>query len=193
MATTHDILQVQGTQLLFADVTDFPNAGAGPPATAANSLLRGTGTKVQIDLTGVAAAAMRESDKTVDLAKINSAWEQEWSVQACIEHVATPTAGETVDFYWSPSPSVTAAVGNPGGVVGADGDYTAAGLDQMIFIGSLVLRANTINIGQVGVFRPTERYGTLVVVNSSPTKAMAGAGSMDETHIVMNPLNPQVQ
>ncbi len=65
---TNAVLQVHGTQLLFADVTDFPTSGAGPPTTTANDIRvtsPDTPTKVQIDLTGVAAAAARHTPQTL--------------------------------------------------------------------------------------------------------------------------------
>ena len=58
------------TQIMFRDATDFPNSGSGPPTTAANSLIRGTPTEVQLDLTGVLDSEYREAAK-VDLADAN--------------------------------------------------------------------------------------------------------------------------
>lgn len=187
---TQQILQVQGTQLLFADATDFPNSGGGPPTTAANNLIIGTPTKVQIDLTNVSAAAMRQSAKTADL---GAAWAVEWLFQACIEHESAPTAGGTVDFYWNASPNSTAATGNTGGASGSDAAYTAAGLDQMIKIGALYLRNTVINIGTVGTIWVPHRYGSLVVVNNGSTGLRTSATAMDETHITATPVVKDIQ
>lgn len=189
---TQEVLQVYGTQLLFADVTDFPNSGAGPPNTAANSLIIGTPTKVQIDLTSIAAAAARQSAKTASLAKTGSAWPREWVFGACIEHVATPTAGEVVEFWWNASPNSTAATGNSGGASGSDAAYAVAGKEQLIFIGTMTLRANIINIdAQIGTIWMPYLYGSLIVINSSPTKALHSA--MDETHVVATPVIRDIQ
>ena len=106
---TNKMLQVYGTQLLFANHDD--DFGAAP-ATAGNSLIIGTPTDVQIDLTDVAAAAAWQSAKTLTLAHTGTAYPIDYILGACIEHVATPTAGEVVDFYWNGSPSATAAVAN---------------------------------------------------------------------------------
>lgn len=184
---TQLILQRSGTQLLFADATDFPNAGAGPPTTGANSLIIGTPTKVQLDMTDVAAAAARQSAKTASLAHTGTAWPGKWVLGACVEHVATPTAGESVDFYWNASPSATAGTGNGGGATGADAAFAVAGSPQLIYIGSLILQAATINIDPVvGILKMPYLYGSLIVVNSSPTKAFHSV--MDETHIVLTPI-----
>ena len=173
--TTRAVLQQTGTQLLFSDVTDF-SGGDGPPNTAANSLIIGTPTVVQIDCTSVAAAAARQSDKTATLAHTGTAWPAYWKLGACTEHVATPTAGETVDFYWNASPSATAATGNSGAATGSDGAFAIAGNPQLIFIGSLVLRAATVNIDTcVGKLWMPYLYGSLIVHNVCPTKAMHSA------------------
>ncbi len=190
--TTQEVLQIYGQQLLFADVTDFPNSGAGPPSTAVNSLIIGAPTKVQIDLTSIAATAARQSAKTATLARIGSAWPIEWVFGACFEHVATPTAGETVELWWNASPSVAAATGNSGGASGSDAVYAVAGKNQLIFIGAMTLRANIINIDSaIGTIILPYLYGSLIVVNSSPTKAFHSV--MDETHIVATPIIRDIQ
>lgn len=186
---TNKVLQTRGTQLLFADhATDFGAA----PATANNSKIEGTPTDVQMDMTGVAAAAGRQSAKTADL---GAAFSQAYFVEACIEFETAPTAGGTVDFYWSSSPSVTAAVGNDGGANGTDAAYTEGSgeEDQLIFIGSLPLILNVINIGSVGVFSPKNRFGQLIIINNGSTALRSTATAMDETHIVMTPIDPDIQ
>ena len=189
--TTQAVLHKYGTQLLFSDVTDF-SGGDGPPATAANNLIIGSPTVVQIDLTSVAAAAGRQSDKTATLAHTGTSWPMEWVLGACFEHVATPTAGEVVEFYWNASPSATPATGNSGAADGSDGAYAVAGKTQLIWMGNLVLTANVININaDIGRIWLPHLYGSLIVVNASPTKAMHSA--MDETHITLTPIIPDIQ
>ncbi len=188
---TQAVLQKYGTQLLFSDVTDF-SGGDGPPATAANNLIIGSPTVVQIDCTSVAAAAGRQSDKTASLAHTGSAWPCEWVLGACTEHVATPTAGETVEFYWNASPNSTAGTGNSGAASGADGVYAVAGKTQLIFIGALVLRAAVLNIdADVGRIWLPHLYGSLIVINVCPTKAMHSA--MDESHFTLTPIIQDIQ
>ena len=190
--TTQAVLQKYGTQLLFRDATDFPNSGAGPPTTAANNLIIGTPTEVQIDLTDVAAAAGRQSAKTATLAHTGVAWPIEWVLGACIEHVATPAAGETVEFWWNASPSATAATGNSGLASGVDEAYAVAGKTQLIHIGTMTLRAAVINIdAQIGTIWLPHLYGSLIVINASPTKAMHSV--MDETHITLTPIIDDIQ
>jgi len=172
-----------GTQLLFADhVTDFGAA----PTTAANSLIIGTPTDVQLDLTGVAASGgARQSAKTADLGATHS---DIWEVSACLEFEAAPTDGGVVTFYWAESPSATAGTGNPAGLTGSDAAFvdTTGNLGQMKRIGSLTVRNNVINIGHVGHVVVDHRYGILVVVNNADQALRSTATAMDETHIVMN-------
>ena len=187
--TTQAVLQKYGTQLLFADHSgDFGAA----PGTAANSLIVGSPTDVQMHCTGVAAAAGRESAKTASLAHTGSAWPIEWVLGACTEHVATPSAGETVEFYWNASPSATAGTGNSGGATGLDSAYTVAGKTQLILIGVLTLRAAVINIdADCGRLWMPHLYGSLVVVNVCPTKAMFT--DMVEQHFTLTPIIDDIQ
>ena len=140
----------------------------------------------------MAAAAGRQSAKTLTLADTGSAWPVEWVLGACVEHVATPTANETVEFWWNASPNSTAGTGNSGGASGADGVYAVAGKTQLMFIGALSLRAVTLNIDtDVGRIWLPHLYGSLIVINASPTKAMHSA--MDESHFTLTPLIDDIQ
>lgn len=188
---TQEVLQVHGTSLLFADATDFPNAGAGPPSTAANDIREGTGTKVQLDLTGIAATNGRQSDKTADL---GAAWSREWLLGACIEWEAAPTAGGVVEFWWNGSPNSTAATGNSGGASGADGAFTVAGKSQLYFLGAMTVLNNVINIdAAIRTFHMPHRYGSLIVINLTDQAFRSTAVAMDETHIVLTPIIPDIQ
>ena len=174
---------------MFADhATDFGAA----PSTANNSKILGSPTDVQMDMTGVAAAAGRQSAKTADL---GAAWSKEWYVEACIEFETAPAAGGTVDFYWSSSPSGTAAVGNDGGATGLDAAYTEGSgeEDQLLLIGVLPLINNVINIGRIGMFIPPHRFGQMIIINNGSTALRSTATAMDETHIVMTPDIPDIQ
>lgn len=192
---TNDILRTYGTSFIFADVTDFPASGVGPPTTAANDIRIGAtsgATVSQIDLTAIATGVARESSK-IDLGATGKG--HEYMLSACLEFASAPTDGEVVDFYWAGSPNPTAAEGNPGGLTGSDADVTdtAGILGQLTYIGSMTLRANVINISDdIGTFVPKHRYGMLLVINQA-TPAMNSAGNMDETHIIMTELIDQVQ
>lgn len=189
MATSESLVKY-GTQLLFADhAADFGAA----PATAANSLIIGTPTDVQMNMSVIAATAAWQSAKTASLAKVGSAWPEEWKLGACMESTATPTAGGTFDFYWNSSPNSTAGTGNSGGASGTDLAYTAAALSQFINIGSLTVRANVINISDsIGVLRMTNLYGSLIVVNNTSV-AMVADGDADEIHVTLTPIIPDLQ
>lgn len=185
----NEVLLKQGSQWLFADhATDFGAA----PATAANSLIVGTPTDVQLDLTGVAASGgARASAK----ATLSTPWASMWSCDACLEFETAPTDGGYVEFFWAASPSSTAGTGNPAGLTGADEAHTdsAGTLGQMIRIGSLLVRNNVINIGHVGILTPPYEYGMLVIVNQADTALRSTATAMDETHIVLTELITEIQ
>ncbi|MGI9297086.1 MAG: hypothetical protein ACR2QC_04210 [Gammaproteobacteria bacterium] len=185
----NEVLVKHGAQLLFADhATDFGSA----PATAANSLIIGTPTNVQIDLTGVAASGGARQAAKADLTTPRAL---RWSVSACLEFETAPADGGEVGFFWASSPSSTAGTGNPGGTTGSDAAFTDTdgNLGQMQYIGSLYVRNNVINIGFVGIFVPQFQYGNLVIVNRASTALRSTATAMDETHIVMNELIDEIQ
>lgn len=185
----NEVLAKSGAQFMFADhATDFGTA----PATAANSLIIGSPTDVQIDLTGVAASGGARQSAKADL---TTPWSSMWAVNACIEFETAPADAGFVSLWWAGSPSLTAATGNPGGATGSDAAFTdtVGNLGQFQFIGDLILRNNVINIGHVGVFMPWFQYGSLVIVNQGSTALRSTATAMDETHIVMTEIIPEVQ
>ncbi len=187
---TNEVLQVYGPQLLFADhATDFGAA----PLTAANSLIIGSPTDVQMDMSVIANGAAWQSAKTASLAKTGSAWPREWVLGACIESTATPAAGTRFDFYWNASPNSTDGIGNSGGCSGTDLAYTAGGEDQLIYIGSLINRNTVINIdSNVGTIWMPHLYGSLVIVNNSGVAMVADADA-DEIHCTLTPVIPDMQ
>ncbi len=188
----NESLRKQGLQFLFRDVTDFPTSGAGPPTTAANNLIIGSPTEVQIDLTGVAASGGARQAVKVNL---TTPWAALWTLDACLEFETAPADGGVVDFYWAPSPSATAGTGNAGGTTGADAAFTdtIGNLGQMQRIGSLTVRNNVINIGHVGILPPIFQYGNLVVVNNASIALRSTATAMDETHIVLTEVIDELQ
>ena len=160
---TNQILQVTGTDLIFADSSYSPGA---------NTTL-GTRTD-DIDAVGLTTGQAREGVK----ADLGAAHAEEYSVDMSTELASDATAGDTMDLYWSESHSVTAAVGNMGNVTGADADWAGAvgetlaeSLAHMTFIGSFPLAVqNTVDgvqIGHVAVFAPVQQYGVLVIHNNS--------------------------
>ena len=151
----NDILQdTTGTDIIFATSSYVPDAndslGAAPGSTI-------------IDVAGLTDGQARESVKQ-DLGEKHALT---YSVDVATEIETDASAGGTIDLYWSPSHSVTAAVGNMGpDVTGADADYAGTGhgytlleaLKQMIFVCSLVLAvqndADGVQLGHCGVFAP---------------------------------------
>jgi len=180
-------------QICFADhATDFS------PAAATDLRITTDGSfelDVQLDLTSLADAAGRQSTK-VDLGENRA---QAYHVRAAFELAATPTAGDVIELYWAASQSATAGNGNPANVTGADSAYAgysanlAASVKQLIWIGNFVCTAQvtgTVQVAEVGIFVPPERYGTLVVKNES---AAAIHSDAVECHVVFDPILPEVQ
>src|SRR3972149_4386968 len=195
-------------QICFRDVTDF-----GP--AAANDLRVGTPTLVQLDMTSVADAAYRQSTK-VDLGAVRA---PAYAVRAALEFAAGVVAGGIMGFWWgagrgaaaggggevvscggAPSGSAPAGTANAGGVSGADGAYTgyssnaAASVRQLEHIGVGVVTAQattTVQIIEViGRLYPSERYGSLVVLNDSGAAMHSDAA---EIHVVLDPIFEEVQ
>lgn len=186
---SNEILRKTGIQFLFADhATDFGAA----PATAANSLIVGAPTDVQIDLTGVAASGGARQSVKFDL---TTPWGAEWSLDACLEFETAPADGGIVEFYIAVSPNATAGTGNPGGTTGADAAFTdtTGNLGQMKRVGIMTVRNNVINIANVGIYRPQYQYGNLVIVNQASTALRSTATAMDETHIVLTEIIDEFQ
>lgn len=176
-------------QICFADF-----AGDFSP-TAANDLRKGTDTQVQLSLASVADTAGRQSAK-VDL---GANWAQQYHVRAAFEFAATPVAGDVVELYWAPSNSATAGTGNAGNATGADAAYAgyssnlAASVRQLLLIGVFICTAQatgTIQVGEIGILSPPDRYGSLIVKN----EAGAAFHSDDvECHVVFEPLIVEIQ
>jgi len=191
MANKILISEQDGTpkQICFADhATDF-NPAAG------TSLEFGTPTDCQIILAALADGAARQSAK-VDLGTERA---QMYKVRAAFEMAATPSSGEFIELYWAPSSNATAGNGNPALVTGADAAYAgysanlAASVLQLDLIGVFICTVQVtgvVQVAEVGIFVPTERYGSLVVKNESG----AAFHSDDvECHVVFDPIVPEVQ
>lgn len=186
----NEVLQKVGTQIIFADHgTDFVGGTSG------TSLEVATATNVQIDTTGVADTAGRQSVQ-VDLGATRA---RQYVMSAALEMAATPTTGETVDFYWVASNQSTAGDGNPGYATGTDAAYAggvatlAEGLKQLIYVGSMIMSADattTVQVAVIGVFSPPQRFGSLVIVNESGAAFHSDAV---ETHVVMDPIVDEIQ
>ncbi len=145
-----------------------------------------SGGDAAITLASLANGSGRQSAK-LDLGATRAGL---YRVKAAFEIAATPTAGATIDLYWAPSTSGTAATDNPGGVSGSDAAYAGyssnltASVKQLVFIGSFVCTTQataTVQRAIVGSFNPQLRYGSLVVVNSSGAALHSSDSNMNIT------------
>lgn len=177
----NEILHKTGTPIVFADATDYSSTGSGFTRTA------------QLDLTSRANNAARESDK-VDLGATRA---RQYAVMVGIEFNVAPTAGNAVHFHWSGSHSGTAGTGNDAGASGADGAYKAGEeaewLKQTIYLGSLIVTndaATTVQRQTIGIFTPPNRYGQVIVLNSS---GQALVGDAVEMYVALVPITDEVQ
>lgn len=187
----NEVLVKVGTQIRFFVTGSFS------PASAKTNHTIGTPTDVVLTLSAVANAAGRQSAK-VDLGATRA---RRYEVLGCVDFTGeTPTQGGTVDYYWMPSASGTAAQGNPCGTDGADGaapsnPLGSATLADLIAasqpIGSLAIHDGaSVQNGFVGIFTPSSRYGSLLVVNNGGDAFEADDVEM---HQVFNPIVDEVQ
>lgn len=102
---------------------------------------------------------------------LGSTWAQRWVMEVASSVASAATAGNEVEFYWGPSASGDATMGNPAGMTGSDGAWNPVDelKAQTIYVGSLVLSAN-LGTGiqrQLFEFYPPTRYGMPGVANKS--------------------------
>jgi hypothetical protein len=155
-----EILQKSGTPVVWADTTDYvDNDGLGARTH-------------QLDLTSIASLAARQGAKA-DLGAVRAA---AYAVTMRVEFDVAPDSGKVVSLWWAPSPSATAAVGNPGGTSGADEAYTGTTGDslpdsilQCKLIGNLVCTSDVAPVpqSQTFIYSPEHRYGFPVVYNEA--------------------------
>lgn len=160
-------------QLSNATQIRFFVSGSFSPADAATNWTDGTPTDVALTLSGVADNAGRQSAK----ADLGANRHSVYHLLACVDFTGeTPTAGNTVDYYWLPSTSSTTANGNVAGNSGTDAaapnGTVPSGLTvdefaaMAIPIGSLTVSDDAaVQNGYVGFFSPPTRWGQLLVVN----------------------------
>lgn len=144
--------------------------GVGRQQVGTLKTIKGSGGDAAITVTSLANAAARQAVK-LDFGATIAALV---ALQATSDLAATPTAGNTIDFYISWSDSGTAGTGNTGGASGTDAPYTgiasnlAASLKLLDYIGSQIVTADVAaQVAHVGTFRPKARYGCLIMVNNS--------------------------
>lgn len=171
MTLPDTIVQQQGTLIGFGVTGSFSPADPGTDWTNGGG---GGAIGVALTLSALANGAGRQSAK-VDLGANRA---RSYALLACVDFTGeTPTAGNTVDYYWMPSTSGTQGTGNVGGNSGADGAAPDGALGsitlaeiikQSIRIGKLTVHDGAVvQNGFVGILFPTTRYGQLLVVNNS--------------------------
>jgi hypothetical protein len=180
----NEILQKEGTPVVWADTTDY-DAGTHKPARTA-----------QIDLTSIANNAARQGDK-VDLGATHA---PEYAMELDVEFDVLPTVGNVVEVYLAWSGDATAGDRNPGGASGADAAYTGlnsnidASVRQLdgpyLLVCSAAAAAPDDQRAYVGLVQPLNRYVSPVVYNKS---GQALEGDAVEMYLALYPLIPEVQ
>jgi hypothetical protein len=144
-----DILQVTGQPIIWAS----------------------GGQTYDLSLGGLANAAARQGEK----GDFGATMARTYAIELAVDTAVAPTLGSTYDLYFGPSHSSSAAVDNPGGMIGVDFAYTGVkaaeiseSVPQLDFIGSLVLVdvANEVQRANF-TYAPRLRYGAPVLVNNS--------------------------
>lgn len=169
------------TALEFAYAFDnFPGYPGGPMAITATfrnqigtaKTWKSSGGDAAITLASLANGSYRQGAK-LDLGATFAA---AYAVFLDTEHAATPTAGNSCDVWMAPSSSATAGTDNGGNVSGTDAAYSGYSSDaansvpQLQFIGSMFMAARattTVQKGFVGIYRPTQRYVSPVILNGA--------------------------
>ena len=154
----------------------FNVSGSFVPAVANTNMTQGTPGNVAIILAGVTTGAARQSAK----ANLGTLFALGFSVWGCVDFTGETPASGTIDYYWSPTASATAATGNIAGGAGADADVPDAStlgsitlaeiLLLMDYIGSFAVHDGASVQGPALVnprWFPTSQRGQLVVVNNS--------------------------
>jgi len=148
--------------------------------------ISGTPITVTITLTSVANGSARQSAK-FDFGAI---FARRWLATFETKFAIAPTNDTEVELYLSQSSNATAGTGNTGGTSGADAAFSNSSelKKQLEPIGSLAC-SNALGTGtqrQAFEFQPTQRYGSVVVVNNSGQALSSTAGD----HIItLQPLD----
>ena len=182
------LIAADTTPIVFADALTY--SGDGGSKTT------------DFGLTSLASDAARQSDKVdLDTGGVENRIARRYAItpRIVIKALEVIVAGESVDFYWAPSLSVTAATANPGGVVGSDGAYSgtagstlAESLLQLQFIGSLIVTDDDhpVVLQQTFVVAFPTQYGTLVAHNNQTNGIL---GDPDKMSVTFTPIEEEAQ
>lgn len=184
MALPDSFKYIDGDDIVIADATDWTTGAHGWGAE-----------DVQLDLTSLSSGSYRQS-ASIDFG-VNR--EVLYAVQMAVEMETDPTAGETIDLYMafsSDNSNWSAGVsGSDSAYSGYSGGTAANGVKNMLYLGSLVLDAlNDLDDVQIdmaiGYFIPVQRYGVLVVGNTS---SVAIHATVDQTAVRLQGMELQAQ
>lgn len=101
---------------------------------------------------------------------------QWYSVSGLFDWLTTaPTTNTSIEVAVNPSSSSTAGTDNRGGCNGTDAAFTGRSNDISVafaglqYVGSFIVSAvaGVDQVGEIGYFRPRQRYGSIVVWNKS--------------------------
>jgi len=193
----NEILRKQGTAIVFG-----VNASLNPASDKTNFTDDiGTDTvDCEMALTALATNAAHQSVKC----DLTSRWATDFAVYGVVDYTGetvTGNAGETVDYYWCPSPDPTTGQSNIGGNSGADaavcdscipsGMTDAEFVKLCMFIGSLVVTDDAdIQASFIAMFSSPTQQGQLVIMNSASDPFEA---SDIEMHTAFWPVITEVQ
>jgi hypothetical protein len=186
----NQIKRTVGTPICFAAFSDTFSP------TTANDLRQGWTSTGQVDI--ALALTPDEGARQSDKCDLGEQRAPAYAVKAVFDFGNPPTSGEYVECYWGPSTVGTAGNGNVAGLTGASGEYTPYGSDanfayaaqQMDFVGNFVIALSSgVQVGSVGTFSPSSRYGSLVVRNKSEVTL----GDNVETHVLFEPILDEVE
>lgn len=188
----NEVLTKVGTQIAFYD------SGNYSPADDGTNYEIGTPTAVALHLSGVANNAGQQSAK----ADLGATRAPEYEVLAAVDYTGETPTGGLVRVYWLPSTSTTAANGNVAGNSGSNAtapDGAVPGgltLEEFAamgqYIGALKVTDDAaVQNGLVSAsFRPSSRYGQVLVINGGGD---AFEADNVECGVFFNPIVPEIQ
>lgn len=138
----------------------------------------------------LASAGMRQTPK----ASLGDPRPRQYAVLLLTQFGTAPTAGRTLELYWSSSNNATAGTNNDGQCSGTDAAYSigADGLKQLVPVGTLVVDNAAADTNQQAsfLFIPPTQYGQFVLYNNTD---QALDNESNDTLIIMIPLDDEVQ
>lgn len=186
----NEVLQKVGTQFAFYVTGDFS------PADAGTNYKVGTPTDVLLTLSAVANAAGQQSSK----ADLGATRARAYECLVSVDYTGETPAAGTIDIYWAPSVSTTAATGNIAGNSGVDGVAPDGALGSITladflllceYIGSMVTHDGiSVQNGPAGILVSPSRFGQIILVNNGGDAFEADNVEMG---VFLNPIVDEIQ